>query len=304
MKGALACYVEAVRALQRRGRPAARRRDDRRRVRRDREDAVRRCAGAEYRGYAAGSALPRLARRRRRHVPARRADGGQGRARALRLALAADLGRTATSSTRRSPRASATRTRSCACSEVLDAVLGVDPDLGGRSRERLPRREGDRQRRRDRGGLRLARVADAASHRPVPRRARAADEGDGRRAPAGARHGARAGGAVSRLRRRGRGVRHRARRRDRRGARARAAIDAAHEEVFGEVPGARRDTLVLRCVRADPLRDPDGQLRHLDRADGLDDGENLEIDGLVQTAEVYARVAMRSAARGTSGRGT
>ena len=35
-------------------------------------------------------ALPRLARRRRRHVPARRADRGQGRARPLRRALAAD----------------------------------------------------------------------------------------------------------------------------------------------------------------------------------------------------------------------
>ena len=56
MKGALACYVEAVRALQDGGRPAEGRRADRRRRRRDREDAVgRRVQGEEYRGYAAGS---------------------------------------------------------------------------------------------------------------------------------------------------------------------------------------------------------------------------------------------------------
>ena len=78
---------------------------------------------------------------------------------------------------------------------------GVDPHVGGRSGERLPRREGDRQRRRDRGRLRLARVAHAAPRRSLPRRARAADEADGGRAARGARHGARPRGAVPRLRR-------------------------------------------------------------------------------------------------------
>ena len=71
------------------------------------------------------------------------------------------------------------------------------------------------------------------------------------------------------------------------------AIDRAHEEVFGEVPGARRDALVLRRVGADALRHPDRQLRHLDGLMDVELGENLEIDGLVRTAEVYARVAMR-----------
>ncbi len=89
MKGALACYVEALRALGRRGRDAARRLHDRGRLRRDREDAVRRCAGRAVPRLRRRLALPREPRRRRRHVHPRRADGGQGRARPLRLALAA-----------------------------------------------------------------------------------------------------------------------------------------------------------------------------------------------------------------------
>ena len=47
-----------------------------------------------------------------------------------------------------------------------------------------------------------------------------------------------------------------------------AAIDAAHEEVFGEAPGPRRDALVQRRVGAHALRHPDRELRHVDRADG------------------------------------
>ena len=47
-----------------------------------------------------------------------------------------------------------------------------------------------------------------------------------------------------------------------------AAIDAAHTEVWGEPPGPRRDPLVQRRVRPHPLRRADRQLRHLDRADG------------------------------------
>ena len=56
---------------------------------------------------------------------------------------------------------------------------------------------------------------------------------------------------------------------------------------------ARRDTLVLRRVRALALRDRDGQLRHVVRAADPEYGENLEIDGLVKIAEVYARAAQR-----------
>ena len=88
MKGALACYVEAVRALL----------DAGVRLRGDvlvaavcgeiEKTQYGDAQGAEYRGYAAGTRYLVTPRRRRRHVRARRADRGQGRARALRLALA------------------------------------------------------------------------------------------------------------------------------------------------------------------------------------------------------------------------
>ena len=197
MKGALACYVEAVRALQDAG------------VRLRGDVLIAAVSGeiekTQY-GDATGGAVPRLrrrhalsrlARRRRRHVPARRADRGEGRARALRRALAAH------------PRARQLHPHGVQRGQArpeLDPArargarrgAGVDPDLGGRSRERVSRREGDRERRRDRGRLRLARLAHAASHGSLPRRARAADEGDGRRAPRGARVGALARRSASR----------------------------------------------------------------------------------------------------------
>ena len=44
-----------------------------------------------------------------------------------------------------------------------------------------------------------------------------------------------------------------------------AAIDAAHEQVFGDAARAGRDALVLRCLGAHPRRHRDRQLRHLDR---------------------------------------
>ncbi len=47
-----------------------------------------------------------------------------------------------------------------------------------------------------------------------------------------------------------------------------AAIDAGHAEVFGVTTGAGRHALVLRRVRIDALRRADGQLRHVDRPDG------------------------------------
>jgi acetylornithine deacetylase/succinyl-diaminopimelate desuccinylase-like protein len=71
-----------------------------------------------------------------------------------------------------------------------------------------------------------------------------------------------------------------------------AAIDSAHEDVFGEAPG--RD--VTRWFSdASALTRYGIPTVNYGTSTGLMDvelGENLEIDGLVQTAEVYARVAM------------
>lgn len=72
-----------------------------------------------------------------------------------------------------------------------------------------------------------------------------------------------------------------------------AAIDASHEEVFGSAPG--RD--VTRWFSdASALTRYGIPTVNYGTSTGLMDvamGENLEIDGLVQTAETYARVAMR-----------
>jgi acetylornithine deacetylase/succinyl-diaminopimelate desuccinylase-like protein len=71
------------------------------------------------------------------------------------------------------------------------------------------------------------------------------------------------------------------------------AIDAAHEEVFGDPPG--RD--VTRWFSdASALTRYGVPTVNYGTSTGLMDvelGENLEIDGLVKTAEVYANVAMR-----------
>jgi acetylornithine deacetylase len=72
-----------------------------------------------------------------------------------------------------------------------------------------------------------------------------------------------------------------------------AAIDASHEEVFGSVP--ERD--VTRWFSdASALTRYGIATVNYGTSTGLMDtakGENLSIDGLVQTAEVYARAAMR-----------
>jgi acetylornithine deacetylase/succinyl-diaminopimelate desuccinylase-like protein len=72
-----------------------------------------------------------------------------------------------------------------------------------------------------------------------------------------------------------------------------AAIDGAHEEVFGEAPG--RD--VTRWFSdASVLMRYGIPTVNYGTSTGLMDveqGENLEIDGLVRTAEVYAKVAVR-----------
>ena len=71
-----------------------------------------------------------------------------------------------------------------------------------------------------------------------------------------------------------------------------AAIDAAHAEVFGKAPG--RD--VTRWFSdASALTRYGIPTVNYGTSTGLMDvelGENLEIEGLVRTAEVYARVAM------------
>ena len=220
MKGALACYLEAVRALQDAG------------VRLEGDVMIAAVAGeiektqygdaqgAQYRGYAAGTRyLVSHGGVADMCLLGEPTEGkvvlGHYGSLWLRIRAHGNFIHTAFSEGKRDQNAI------LRLHEVLVGRAGVDPDLGERPRERLPRREGDRQRRRDRGRLRLARLADAAPRRPVPRRARASDEGDGRRAARGARHGARARGAVPRLRDRGRGLRDGARRRDRRGPRAR-----------------------------------------------------------------------------------
>ena len=72
-----------------------------------------------------------------------------------------------------------------------------------------------------------------------------------------------------------------------------AAVDASHQEVFGELPG--RD--VTRWFSdASALTRYGVATVNYGTSTGLLDtvlGENLAIDGLVQTAEVYARAAMR-----------
>jgi acetylornithine deacetylase/succinyl-diaminopimelate desuccinylase-like protein len=71
-----------------------------------------------------------------------------------------------------------------------------------------------------------------------------------------------------------------------------AAIDREHEQVFGAPPG--RD--VTRWFSdASALTRYGVPTVNYGTSTGLMDverGENLEIDGLVKTAEVYARVAM------------
>ena len=83
---------------------------------------------------------------------------------------------------------------------------------------------------------------------------------------AGARPGARAARAVPGLRRRGRGLRDRAGRRDRRGPPARAGDRRGARGGVRRGARAGRDALVLGRVGAHPVRDRDGQLRHVDRA--------------------------------------
>ena len=176
--------------------------------------------------------------------------------------------------------------------EVLDAVLEWIPTWETDPENALPRRAGDRQRRRDPGRLRLARLAHAAPHRPLPRRPRPADEADGGRARPGARDGARL-----------------ARRFPDYGVEAEvyvtapgAEIDEGHPLVGGarrraragvrRAAGAGRHALVLGRVRADRAGIPTVNYGTSTGLLDTTDGENLDIDGLVRTAHVYALAAM------------
>ena len=95
-------------------------------------------------------------------------------------------------------------------------------------------------------------------------------------------------------RRRGGGLRDRARGRDRRVAPARRCARGRPRGGLRRDARARRDALVLatpRCFRATGSRPSTTA-----PSSGLPDpefGENLEIDGLVKIAEVYARAAQR-----------
>ena len=176
MKGALACYVEAVRAL----------RDAGVRLRGDvmiaavcgeiektqQGDAV----GRRVPRLCGGLALPRHARRPGGHVPARGADGGQGRARALRLAVGAHL-----DAGQLHPhgvfRREARPELDPAHAGGARRGAGVDPELGGRPRERLPRARrrsstSARCRAASAGGCRGRRIAPTCSSTSACRRRR------------------------------------------------------------------------------------------------------------------------------------
>ena len=286
MKGALACYVEAVRALQ----------DAGVRLRGDlliaavcgeiEKTQYGDAQGAEYRGYAAGTRyLVSHGGVADMCLLGEPTEGkvvlGHFGALWLRIRVHGNFIHTAFSEGKRDQNSilrAARRARRGA---------RVDPDVGGRPVERLSRREGDRQRRRDRGRLRLARLAHAASHRPVPRRARAADEADG----------------ASRAREVLDMVRVLAERFPDYGIEGEVyvtapgaeiaeehelvrAVDEAHEQVYGVKP--ERD--VTRWFSdASALTRYGVPTLNYGTSTGLMDvelGENLEIDGLVKTAEV------------------
>ena len=177
MKGALACYVEALRALA----------DASVRLRGDvlvaavsgeiEKTQYGEAQGAEYRGYAAGSRylvshggvadMCILGEPTESKVVL-----GHFGSLWLRISTKGPFVHTAFSEGKRERELDRSNARRARCR------ARVDPDLGGRPGERVSRRQGDRQRRRVAGRVRLAGLPHAASRRPLPRRPRAADEGD------------------------------------------------------------------------------------------------------------------------------
>ena len=268
MKGALACYVEAVRALQDAG------------VRLRGDVLIAAVCGeiekTQY-GERAGRAvprlrgryaLPRLARRRRRHVPARRADRGQGRARPLRRALAAHP-RARQLHPHGVQRGQARPELDPAHARGDERRARVDPDLGGRSR-RTP--TAARRRSSTSAPSRAASAGASRARRTTPI---SSSTSACRRRSRWASRGARCSSSCARSRERfpdygiegevyvtapGAEIDE--------GHELVAAIDAAHEEVFGEPPGRDVTRWFSDALGADALRHPDRQLRHVDRADG------------------------------------
>ena len=211
MKGALACYVEALRALADAGVTLRGDVHDRGRLRRDREDAVRRRAG---RRSTAATPPARATSSATAASPTCASSASRPRARSCSATSARSgcaSARRATSSTRPSREGKRDQNSILRMHEVLDAVLEWiptwedDPENAYRGASAIVNVGAIA------GRLRLARLAHAAPHRPLPRRARAADEADGGRARPGAGHGARPRAALPGLRRRGRGLRDRAR---------------------------------------------------------------------------------------------
>ena len=248
MKGALACYVEAVRALQ----------DAGVRLKGDvliaavcgeiEKTQYGDAQGSEYRGYAAGSRyLVSHGGVADMCLLGEPTEGkvvlGHFGALWLRIRVHGNFIHTAFSEGKRD------QNSILRMHEVTGAMLEWIPTWENDPVERLPRRARDRQHRRRRGRLRLARLAHAAPHRSVPRRARAADEGDGRRAARGARPRALARGALPGLRDRGRGLRDGAGQRDRRGPRARRRDRRVARGGLRRDARARRDALVQRRAR-------------------------------------------------------
>ena len=292
MKGALACYVEAVRALQ----------DAGVRLRGDvliaavcgeiEKTQQGDAQGAQYRGYAAGTRyLVSHGGVADMCLLGEPTEGkvvlGHFGALWLRIRVHGDFIHTAFSEGRRD-RNSILRAR-----EVLDAVLEWIPTLGGRPGERVPRREGDRQRRRDRGRLRLARLAHAAPHRPLPRRPRAADEGDG--ASRAARCSTWCAGSASASRTTASRARSTSPRPGRRSRRATSSSPRSTRRTPRSGASAPGRDVTRWFSDASALTRYGVPTVNYGTSTGLMDvelGENLEIDGLVKTAEVYARVAM------------
>ena len=246
------------------GRTAEGRRADRRGRRRDRKDAVGR--GVPRQGVPrlrSRVAPPGLARRRRRHVRARRADRAADRARALRLDLDAahDTRPVRAHRIQRRPlggeldpahaRTSSTRCRSGSPTGRRAPRTATSPEwsTSGRSAAASP------------GGCRGRRSAPSSSSTCVcPRRCRWR-----RRAPRSATGCARCRSASPTSGSTGRSTCRRPAPRSRRVTSSSRAIDESHAEVYGSAARARHGALVLRRERPHPLRDPDRELRHVQR---------------------------------------
>ena len=218
MKGALACYLAAVAAL--RDEAAARRRGRRGRLRRDREDAVRRRAGRRSTGATrpARATSSRTAASRTCACSASRRRARSCSATSARCGCAsASAG---TSSTPRSARAA--RTRCCAWASCSTPIREWCEALGAR-RRRTPtaacRRSRPSARSAAASSWRLSRTPQRTSVFLDVRVPPTKPMAEARREVARPRPRAAAG--ASGLGRRRRGLRDRAGRRDRRGARAR-----------------------------------------------------------------------------------